>query len=115
MKPFWEHRLEEIKTASFNQSNNRIEKHTQQYIENGFDDSDTWGLDYHLAKLILPRLERFKELATGVIVIDFPLEDMIHAFDLYVNKDDIKWTEEDWESWDKGIKAFAEYYRALWW
>lgn len=114
-KPFWEKRIEEIKTVSYNQVNERVEKHTKQYIENGFDDSDTWGLDYHLATLILPRLKRYKEIVTGVIVFDFPLDDMIHAFDLYVNKEDYDWTDDDWKDWDKGIKAFSEYYRALWW
>lgn len=31
----------------------------------GWDDSDTWSLDYVIAKFIVPRLKRFKELKTG--------------------------------------------------
>lgn len=113
--PFWEKRLEEIKTVSHNQVRDRVKKHTQQYIENGFDDSDTWGLDSHLAELILPRLQRYKELATGVIVIDFPLDEMINAFDLYVNKDRFDWTDEEYKSVVDGFKAFGEHFQSLWW
>lgn len=117
---FWEKRLEEIRTASFNQSGGRAEKHAQQYMERGFDDSDTWSLDTHLAKLILPRLKRYKELADETIVIDFPLDDMIEAFQLLVDSD---WSwkgskveiEMRMEKIEKGLKAFAEHYLRLWW
>jgi len=114
-KSFWEKRLEEIKGASYNQVGNRVEKHSNQYIERGFDDSDTWGLDWHLAKLILPRLKRYKELAKEIIVIDFPLDEMIDAFEIYAHKDSSNWTDKDVKSIDKGLKAFADHFHRLWW
>lgn len=112
---FWEKKLEEIKSASFNQVRDRVRIHTEQYKEQGFDDSDTWSLDWHLSQLILPRLKRYKELATGCIVINFPLDEMIDAFELYANKDSIKWDDEDIVIIDKGLKAFAEHFHRLWW
>lgn len=32
----------------------------------GWDDSETWSLDWEIIKFTLPRLERFKELAGGL-------------------------------------------------
>ena len=113
--PFWEKQLETIKKEPYNQVQNRVEKHTTQYIERGFDDSDTWDLSKHIATWLLPRLQRYKELATGVIVIDFPLDDMIKAFDLYANKDYSDWTKEEAKAVEVGLKAFAEHYTRLWW
>jgi hypothetical protein len=112
---FWEKRLEEIKTEPFNQFGDRESRHIEQYKQNGFDDSDTWGLDYHLATLILPRLIRYKELAENVIVIDFPLDEMIKAFKLYIEIDSFYWTKEDKTSISEGLKAFGEHYHQLWW
>ena len=45
-----------------------------QRITRGFNDSETWNLDYTIAKLVLPRLKRFKELTNG-IPGDFSIKD----------------------------------------
>ena len=117
--PFWEKKLEEIKIAGYNKVGNRVAVHTQQYIEQGFDDSDTWDLSNHLAQLILPRLERFKEINT--IVVDFPLDEMIYAFQMYAKmwdgdgRSQYSWTEEERYRIQQGLKAFAEHYHRLWW
>ena len=34
----------------------------------GWDDSETWGLDGTLARFILPRLQRFKEV-TKILIL----------------------------------------------
>lgn len=41
----------------------REEKFKQQRIDQGFDDSETWSLDHTIASFIIPRLERYQELA----------------------------------------------------
>lgn len=89
-----------------------------------FDDSDTWSLDVHLAKLILPRLIRFRELTIGTpgpfegtheewLKV---LDEMIAAFTLiaspeYYNIDN----KTDGDIIDGGLKLFAKYYNCLWW
>lgn len=113
-KPFWEKRLEYIQKAPFNHIRDRVSIHTEQYKEWGFDDSDIWDLSDHLAALILPRLKRYKEMATNVIKIDFPLDEMIEGFDLYVNKSYIDWTEEEAEKVNRGLKVFGEHFHELW-
>jgi hypothetical protein len=117
LKPFYEIELERIENTWKETHPERVKKFKQQYLEQGFCDEDTWNLDIHLAKLILPRLKRYKELATGVIKIDFPLDDMIEAFQILhdVNFDKWKLKDEKWSKVEKGLKAFAEYYFRLWW
>ena len=111
---FWERRLEDIKNAPFNQVRDRVKLHTEQYKERGFDDSETWDLYMNLAKLILPRLKRYKELAEGCIVINFPLDSMINAFDIIV-LDKTSWTKEEQQIVDQGLKDFSEHFYRLWW
>jgi hypothetical protein len=38
-------------------------KFRKKRLERGFDDSETWSLDYTVASFIIPRLERYQELA----------------------------------------------------
>jgi hypothetical protein len=40
-------------------------KFLKQRIIRGWDDSETWSLDFTVAKFMLPRLIRFKELKCG--------------------------------------------------
>jgi hypothetical protein len=117
MKPFYETELERIEKDWKDTHPERVRKFKEQYLMWGFSDEDTWSLDVHLAKLILPRLKRYKELATGVIKIDFPLDDMIEAFQILHDVDFDKWKlkGEKWEKVEKGLKAFAEHYFRLWW
>lgn len=117
VKPFYEKELERIKNDWEETHPERVERFTNQYLVDGFSDEDTWGLDVHLTKLILPRLKRYKELAKEAIVIDFPLDDMIEAFEIYkeVDYDPWKLRDEKQEKFQKGMKAFSEYFLALWW
>ena len=78
--------------------------------------SELWGLDYTLAKYILPRLIKFKENVEGhpsnitweeyLVVLD----KMIWSFN-YVVKD-VKGQEDD--RCQEGLHLFAEYFRSLW-
>lgn len=95
-----------------------------QRITRGFDDSETWSLDYSLAKLILPRLKRFRELDPCFIPTDMThdewntiLDKMIYAFEWAAS--DSRWynecSEEESARVNEGLKLFAEYYFAMWW
>jgi len=111
---YLEKQIKEINDHGSYNINGRKEKFTQQLIEHGFHDGHTFDLFTHLAGLILPRLKRFKELAEGCIVIDFPLDDMIKSFELIV-QDKIAWSDEEQEVYSKGMESFAKHFCALWW
>lgn len=100
----------------------RAEIYRKQRMERGFDDSETWSLDYTIAKFILPRLKRFKEVTNGYPgglseeEWDEILDKMIYAFDLKVNYDsDFDWKDGDQKKFDEGIKLFSEWFLHLWW
>lgn len=111
---YLEKRLKEIDNIPAYHNGNRKEKFTQQLIEQGFHDGDTFDLWTHLVSLILPRLKRYRELAEGYIIINFPLDDMISAFEL-LEQDKIGYSEEEIEMINKGLEAFGKHFRALWW
>jgi len=117
MKPFYEKELERIEKKWGKTHSLRAEAFTKQYLRQGFSDEDIWSLDVHLAKLILPRLKRYKEVAEKCIVIDFPLDEMIRAFEIYkeVNYDAWELKGKKLSEFDKGMKAFAKHFLALWW
>lgn len=102
----------------------------------GWDDSDLWSLDYTLAKWIVPRLERFKEVRAGVPYIEgFEvcgthaqynaaelewvriLDKMIRAFKLIIddNDRDELVSNEEWQEVSEGLELFSKYFRNLWW
>ena len=43
----------------------RFWRHLYQRIIRGFDDGETWSLDYNIIKFTLPRLKRFREIVDG--------------------------------------------------
>ena len=43
----------------------RFLKHKYQKITRGFSDDETWSLNYTIAKFVVPRLKRFKNLNFG--------------------------------------------------
>ena len=106
-----------------------------QRLTRGWDDSDTWSLDYPIAKFIRPRLERFRDLKCGHPCSmteeewDKIVDEMIFGF---------KWIIEDNSShafyvrgvfsqelfdihYKQGDRAqaamelFGKYYMHLWW
>lgn len=96
----------------------RFLKHLYQRIIRGWDDSETWSLDHSLAKLILPRLKRFKELQDGhpsdlsEKEWDEIIDKMIFAFEWY---SDDPWCKEVPKEVNEGIELFSKWYRDLWW
>lgn len=86
----------------------------------GWDDSDTWSLDWTLAHWLLPRLKRFKELNDG-----FPhpfteeewdgvLDKMIKAFEIIVGAE--CWDGDmDMNEVNEGLDLFRKHFIDLWW
>ena len=87
----------------------------------GWDDSETFSLDHSLAKLILPRLKRFKEVTIGIPgnlkedEWNLILDKMIAAFEFAAS--DKRWVaeSEEYQKHNEGIKLFAEHFWSLWW
>lgn len=115
-------------------------KHWWQRRTRGWDDSDLWSLDYTLAKWIIPRLERFKEVRNGIPLIEgfeFAFEEnateedfnkaekewvriinkMIRAFTLIVGENDNfeLLNDREWKEINEGLDLFRKYFTNLWW
>jgi hypothetical protein len=96
-------------------------KHWWQRRTRGWDDRDTWSLDWTIAKFVLPRLRRFREVSNGYPADmtkeewDTILNRMIYA--LEVCSDDSEWLEEyvNWDRVNQGLQEFGKYFRNLWW
>lgn len=114
-------------------------------IRNGWDSSDTWSLDYTVAKFIIPRLKYFKKVNNGISNKIYKkyrdpnrkvsenmelaskewnekLDKMISAFQRIVDEDEDFHDWKDKKYWNKqekikkdGLKIFAEYFQDLWW
>lgn len=112
-------------TNELDKDDKRQETFKQQRLERGFDDTETWNLDYTIASFILPRLKRFKEVSNGYPgTMTFEewqdiLDKIINAFELKANEDETSYTiEEDEANCKKiqeGLNLFAKYYSHLWW
>lgn len=99
----------------------REDKFKKQRIARGFDDSETWALDYVIASFIIPRLKRFIEVNSinfnNEYEKDFgkSLPKMLKAFELVVRDEGSRiWTDKEEKQYNKGIKLFQEYFLALW-
>jgi|WetSurSiteA1Bulk_404760.scaffolds.fasta_scaffold00038_8 hypothetical protein len=89
----------------------------------GWDDSETWSLDCSLAKLILPRLIKYKELSNGYPYGESEeswnnkIDEMIWTFDVLAHRFDSDFDEEhaDWIRIKKGLKLFSDNCLDMWW
>ncbi len=109
-------------SSVLNKDDERYEKYKNQRMENGFDDSETYSLDYVISQFVLPRLKRFRELTNG-----FPselssmtewkiiLDKMIAAFELDVKRFDCTFTDMEQKVLNEGFELFFKYYHSLWW
>jgi len=93
-----------------------------QRLTRGWDDSETWSLDYSLAKLILPRLKRFQEIRGGhpAEMTDQEwndiLKEMIGGFEFLASDDRWACPENDirYQKAQAAIELFSKYYLHLW-
>ena len=87
----------------------------------GWDDGDTFSLDHSLAKVILPRLKRFRQvtIATPASLDEQEwkdiLDEMIETFEFIASDKYWNATAEDYERLGKGLDLFAKHYFGLWW
>lgn len=97
----------------------------KQREERGWDDSDTWSLDTTIAKFVLPRLKRFKEVNIGypsflpsIEEWNEILDHMIYAVEVLSN-DELKYgcdlKKMDWKRVQRGCRLFGKYFQNLWW
>ena len=99
----------------------------KQRKKRGFDDTETWALDSTIARFILPRLKRFKEVNVGMWY--FPdiekadeertnevLDKMIRAFEIISDhSDSFRYNDELFDEARQGIELFYKHYFNLWW
>lgn len=103
-----------------------------QRLQRGFDDTEMWNLNSVIARFVLPRLKRFKEINHGYPINmtweqwNEILDKMIWVFEHYDYEDDIfdgveyckmsKEQKEDIQTrHQEGLNLFGEYMDALWW
>ena len=92
----------------------------KQRIERGFDNSETWSLMNTIANFIIPRLERYEEIAKDVLKREPKLVKDIACFLnalKLISRDEgsFNFTDEEEKQWVKGIKLFPEIFMSLWW
>lgn len=94
----------------------------QQRQMYGWDNTELWNLDITLAKLILPRLRRFRVKLQGwpasLTLGEWQdaLDKMIKAFELILDEDYHSWDDNGdmMQTVETGLTLFAKYYRDLW-
>jgi hypothetical protein len=102
------------------ENDKRDEPYSKDRIERGFDDSETWSMDYTFAKFMLPRLKRYQEIANDFLIRDGELvseiDELIAALEIIVDKDsDWRWNNDETEKVMKGIENFPKVFGSLWW
>jgi len=96
-------------------------KFLYQRLTRGWDDGETFSLDYSLAKLIAPRLRKFSEIRRGYpsdmtdkewqIILD----KMIAAFEFAGSEASWDAPPSEFEKHQEGINLFAKFFHSLWW
>ena len=96
----------------------RWEQFKQQRLERGFDESETWSLDFTIASFIVPRLEEFISIYKQCIVDErgavAKMESALEGFKLVKSGETI-WGDEKREKIEKGLQDFADIFLGLWW
>ena len=92
----------------------------EQRIKRGFDDSETWSLRDTISNFIIPRLERYQEIAPEMIQREPELVDninkLLEAFKL-ISRDDgaLILTKEEEKKMVDGLNQFSKVFMSLWW
>lgn len=89
---------------------------------------EVWGLDVTLAKYILPRLQKFKQINTMSHPTDFKnieewhkvIDKMIYSFNYVIQNNigtihgDLSEKVEYFKKYEEGMNLFARYFKDLW-
>lgn len=90
----------------------------EQRAERGFDDTETWSLDFVLLRFLVPRLERLIEIRNEVFDLDdkhkAEMDEMLLGFKLYLDEGAAQ-QEEPIKNARKSFKLLAKNFRRLWW
>jgi hypothetical protein len=93
--------------------------HAMHIVERAFDDSETWALDFTIAKFVAPRLKRFIELYGRQVTASEEtvnrLHDMLFAFEYSAKEYYERREAEESERIERGLRYFAEDYDKLRW
>ena len=95
--------------------------HIYQYWTRGFSDRITWNLDKEMAKFVLPRLKRYKEITpchpSKLTEEEWneKLDKMIRAFELILRDYEHELTKEEFFEVQDGMLQFGWWYQHLWW
>jgi len=97
----------------------RESKFRQQRIERGFDDSEMWTLKDTIARFIIPRLERYEEIAKDVLIRDEKLIENINKFIIAMkltikNKTRVSLDKDEEKQLLDGLKSFHKMFNSLW-
>ena len=90
-----------------------------QKIFRGFGDNELWNFDITIAKYMVPRLKRFKQLQHG-----YPanlkeeewneiLDQIIYSFELKLDDEDV-FDKKFRADYELGLLYFAKYFDHLW-
>lgn len=98
----------------------RLSKYARQLKERGWDDTETWALDYTIASFVYPRLIRYKKLNNG-----YPPDLTWETWNLYLDKmiksmkymiDGELVTDQDkFNEMEEGFNLFGKYFMSLGW
>ncbi len=91
-----------------------------QRIKTGFDESETWSLRDTIANFIIPRLERYIEIAEETIVRDKKLindtNNLLLSLKLVVRDNGSSiYTNEEEKQLITGLNCFSKVFMSLWW
>ncbi len=98
----------------------RLELFRKQRDTVGFDDSETWNLNYSICMYILPRLKRIKEIGCVRPALikeekwDRYLSIMIKGLEAKTDAN-LRWEKGAEKVWDDGRKKLFAWFDALWW
>lgn len=102
----------------------RLKRFAKQRKTRGFDDTETWALDFTIAQFVLPRLKHLRDHRCGYPGCttseewDKILGEMIAAFELLAEEnlswDTVAEMKRQNRVISRGLRRFASWYRALW-
>lgn len=117
-KPNWYHGY----AYDLETSDKRRKKFMKQIKKRGFDDTETWNMDFTISSFILPRLKRFKKINNG-----YPseltekewnkiIDKMILSLEIKLDDDTVWETDkEKTNQLNEGFDLLRKYFIGLWW
>lgn len=114
----------------WNPNDDRQEFWKEMREEHGFDERDTWSLDYTIALLIYPRLKMYNEcncINTSFHKFEFEgqeytqqecMDKILEGLEIYLTKKHYgknKYTEEDYKKIQDSMSLLGVIWWSLWW